>query len=31
MTGLAVPAALAIVFLTVRRIRRHHDDGHGEG
>ncbi len=31
LTGLAVPAALAIVFLTVRRIRRHHDDGHGEG
>ena len=31
MTGLAVPVVLAAVFLTVRRIRRHHsDEDHGE-
>lgn len=32
MTGLAVPVVLAGVFLTVRRIRRHHsEEDHGEG
>lgn len=32
MTGLAVPVVLAAVFLTVRRIRRHHsEEDHGEG
>ena len=31
LTALAVPVVLVVVFLTVRRIRRHHGEADGEG